>query len=128
LLRQFHCRFLCPIALVIFLFSGSARAEDPNTLPSRKASVVMPLLNQISSKDSPQNVLDRIKKILGETDGGVDGGGIGRFWSSDDYLLDDNTVISVSYLNGKLDGITIRSPGQAWKILYTPPKPPINST
>jgi len=115
-------RLLLLCIISAFLFVGVVRADDLK-LPSRKASVVMPLLNKISPKDSAESVLERVRKILGEADMGDAGGPRNRFWEADYYWLDDKTEIIVGSTNGKFDGISICLPGQTWKDFYRPPKP-----
>jgi hypothetical protein len=83
----------------------------------------MPLLNKISPKDSPQSVLERVRKILGEADMGDAGGPENRFWEADYYWLDDKTEFIVGFTNEKFNRILICLPGQTWKVFYKPPKP-----
>ena len=112
------------VALSAFLFAGNVRADDASTLPSRKASVVMPLLNQISHKDSPQSVLDRILKILGEP-GGFGGGPRENFWQTFEYELDDKTQIEGGWTTDFRTGVilnmsvTIHVPNGKPKLLYS---------
>jgi hypothetical protein len=54
-----------PIALMVFLFSCLAVAQDTPPQP-RKASVVMPLLKELSPKDSPESIDQQITRILGD--------------------------------------------------------------
>jgi hypothetical protein len=113
---------LLSLLFSLLLTQGTCRADGASNL-SRKASVIMPLLNQISPMDPPQEVFERVKKILGgEPDSGESGGPIGRFWTAEWYFLDDKTEVDVAYLNGRFSGISIRLPGQQWKVLYKAPK------
>jgi len=115
------------VLLLALLFSflltqGTCRADGPSN-SSRKASVIMPVLNKISPTDPPQEVFERVKKILGgEPDAGESGGPVRRFWTAEWYFLDDKTEVDVGYLNGKFSGISVRSPGQQWRVLYKAPK------
>ena len=117
------------LALLTFLSADICRSDDAPKLPSRKASVVLPLLI-FSPQDSPKNVLERINKILGQNDDiGESGGSSNNFCENHCYLLDDKTIISVSTRITRDDagtrsrlGVAIRIPGQPWKTLYVQPK------
>jgi hypothetical protein len=111
---------LCVISAL--LLGGVIRADDSKLLPSRQARVVMPLLNKISPQDSPQSVLDRIRKILGDPDMSESGGPQIRFTTGDYYWLDDKTKVCVGSLNGKFAGVSICLPGQSFVTLYLVPK------
>ena len=123
-------RAILLLALLTFLFADICRADDATKLPSRKASVVLPLLI-FSPQDSPEKVLERINKILGQAaDVGESGGPSNNFWNDHRYLLDDKTIISVSTRITRSDagirsrlGVAICKPGQTWKTLYIQPKP-----
>ena len=118
------------LALLTLLSADICRADDAPKLPSRKASVVLPLLI-FSPQDSPKNVLERINKTLGQNDDiGESGGPSNNFWEDRCYLLDDKTIISVSTRITRDDagtrsrlGVAVHIPGQPWKTLYVQPKP-----
>ncbi|MCE0496825.1 MAG: hypothetical protein LV481_02600 [Methylacidiphilales bacterium] len=104
-----------------------ADSDNANTLPSRKANIVVPLLNQISSKDSPTNVLKRLNEIIGCPDGGDGAGSLAHPWEVWFYFLNDKTQIYIDFDNNKFGGVQICIPGQKWKVLYTAPNTPGNS-
>jgi len=110
------------LALVAFLLPVMVCADDAAKLPSRKASVVLPLLQQFSPKDSPKSVLDQIDKILDEADDDEGGGPRDRFHVERYYGLDNKTQIIVGFVNDKFEGISVCLPGQMWKELYHSPK------
>lgn len=74
------------IALAAFLFTGFVRAGNAPKLPSRKATVVLPLLKQFSQKDT----YPKIEEILGKPDMDI-GSGIYIYV----FRLDDSTSITV---------------------------------
>jgi hypothetical protein len=108
--------------LIVLLFPVAVRADDAPKLPSRKASVVLPLLI-FSPQDSPKSVLERIDKILGQTAFGESGGGTGNnFWNASYYPLDDKSYIIVGSRKGRL-GVAICMPDHSVRDLYVQPKP-----
>jgi hypothetical protein len=111
------------IALAVFGLPVPVCADNPPTLPSRKASVVIPLLNQISPKDSPESVFNQITKILGKSDGGFSGGPTGNFWDDYPYQLDDKTVVDVgTRMSGQVLlrlSVTIQKPDGKPRVLYS---------
>jgi hypothetical protein len=118
-----NVRVLLVALLSSFLLAqGTCRADGASN-SSRKASVIMPVLNKISPTDPPQEVFERVKKILGgEPDAGESGGPVRRFWTAEWYFLDDKTEVDIGYLNEKFSGVSIRLPGQQqWKVLYKVP-------
>jgi hypothetical protein len=111
-------RTMVMLALIAFLLPSVVRA-DGTSFPSRKASVVLPILAQFSSKDnSPKQTYDKIIKILGEPDLGTGGGPESEHWNDLYFELDDKTQIHVSFINDKLACITARIPGHELKTLY----------
>ena len=91
----YHCVNVRVLLLALFfsflLTQGTCRADGASN-SSRKASEIMPILNQIAQTDPPREVFERVKKILGsEPDAGESGGPIGRFWTAEWYFLDDKT-------------------------------------
>jgi hypothetical protein len=79
-------RAILLIVLVSFLLAATTCADDAPTLPSRKASVVIPLLKAFNPKEG----FARIEKILGKEDMDV-GNGI----MDCSYGLDDGTGVRV---------------------------------
>ena len=79
-------------ALLAQAFAGD---QIPEAFVSAKARDVIPVLAQISQKDSPQVVWDKIKKVLGETDFSEGGGPMDHFHFSSLYVLDDQTKVGV---------------------------------
>jgi len=108
-------------ALVAFILAGSLEAEDVPKLPSRKASVVLPLLKQITSKNGEAE----IKKILGNPDD--EKGGAGQAQCR--FFLDDKTVVQVSiwelidHSKVGIYQITVLKPGKAWEVVYPKSNP-----
>ena len=116
-------RAILLLAIIAALSVGIGHADDAMTLPSRKASVVMPLLRQISPNDSPQNAQDKITKILGKSDMELGSGPRqGRFSDDAYYWLDDKSYIIVSFLNGRFSGFGICLPDHSFVTLYQVPK------
>jgi hypothetical protein len=74
------------IALAVFLFPSIARPDDTPSLPSRKASVVLPLLKAFTAKEG----YTRIVQILGKEDMDT-----GNAINDCTYLLDDGSGIRV---------------------------------
>ncbi|MCE0499206.1 MAG: hypothetical protein LV481_14800 [Methylacidiphilales bacterium] len=90
------------ITLAAFLLVGMTRADDVSQLPSREASVVIPLLKAFSPKEG----YARIVKILGKED--VDtGNGI----KDCTYGLDDGTSVRVRAVGDKVYSIFWQRPG-----------------
>jgi hypothetical protein len=114
-------RAILLFAFGAFLLSSIVRADDGPKFPSREASVVMPLLKQISRSDSPESVLSKIRQILGKPCFGESGGPRNRFTSVDYYFLDDKTMVVAGYLNGRFSGVSFTVPGQRWVLLYKVP-------
>jgi hypothetical protein len=83
--------------LASFLLAGISRADDAPILPSRKASIVIPLLKAFNPKEG----FTRIEKILGKED--VD---VGNGIMDCSYGLDDGTSIRV---RADPDGIQVLS-------------------
>jgi hypothetical protein len=81
------------IALAAFLFPGLDRAEGTPTLPSRKAVVVLPLLERFSKGDD----YSKIEKILGKPDMDI-GSGIYIYV----FRLNDSTSVTVGTPNRNL--------------------------
>jgi len=126
-LSGYHLCVNVRVLLLVLLFSfllteGTCRADGASN-SSRKASVIMPVLNKISPTDPPQEVFERVKKILGgEPDADESGGPIGRFWTTESFFLDDRTEVDLDYLNGRFRGLSVRLPGQQWNVIYKAPK------
>jgi len=76
----------------------------------------MPLLDQLSPKDSPKKVLEKIDKILGPPDGGMGGGPIENFRTERLYMLNDGTGINVNFVNDNLVAVTFCTVPD-WKVL-----------
>lgn len=113
------------VAIIAIIFGTNIQADDGARLPSRKASVVLPLLNKIGDKNSPEEVVKRLKSVLGEPDSGVESGAVTRLRDTDYYWLEDHTEIIADYINNRLTGVSILLPGQTvWKVLYTHPEAP----
>jgi hypothetical protein len=112
------------VSLWAFLFAGNIHADDLPTLPSNKASVVLPLLYQISSKDSPTSVLERIRRVLGEPNGEA-GGPRRNFWETFQFELDDKTQIEGGWRTNYETGVilhmtvTVHAPNSEPKVLYS---------
>jgi hypothetical protein len=70
----------------LLLFPAFVHATDASSLPSRKAAVVLPLLQKISSKDD----YPKIEQILGKPDMDI-GSGIYVYV----FRLDDSTSVMV---------------------------------
>jgi hypothetical protein len=84
--------------------------------------VVLPLLN-FSPQDPVQNVLDKIKKVLGQADYEDAGGPTDNFWSAKYYWLDDKTQITVGFRKDKIS-FSICVPGRPEKdLVYAVNKP-----
>jgi hypothetical protein len=84
--------------LLILAFSTAARGD---ILPTRKATIVIPLLKSISAKDN----YSEIEKILGTPDSDI-GSGIYIF----SFKLDDGSMIYVSTSNKKtISGISLKT-------------------
>ena len=97
------------------MLSPIAIADDLPNLPSRKASVVIPLLKQVTGKDRYGD----IKKILGVEDFGFVSAGFAQLR----YTLDDKTVIQVTMwamvdLHGGIAGIGAYAPGKPYEVLF----------
>jgi hypothetical protein len=120
-------RSILPIAFAAFLFSGVARADDPQKLPSREASVVLPLLRHLTIKDtsyfSHDSPLVEIDKILGHADRGMADSRGATFT----YLLNDKTEITVYFRTSetadprptvKLARFEAQTPGKNIEIFY----------
>ncbi len=103
------------------VLAAISRAADKPTLPSRQASVVVPLLKQISPTENPQNVLAYVRKVLGDPDPlsplqeeePVVKGRENMY-----YRLDDNTEVGVMCIYGKLVRVGICRGGGPTEILY----------
>jgi hypothetical protein len=119
------------IGLIVFVFSGNIHADDPQKLPSRKASVVLPLLRQLTIRDtsyfSHDSPLSEIDKILGPADSGLADSRGATF----SYWLDDKTEITVYFRTDQTTGprstVTLarfeaHAPGKNTEIFY--PKAP----
>jgi hypothetical protein len=116
-------RAILLLAVATVLSVGIGHADEAATIPSRKASVVMPLLKQISPSDLPQNVQYKITQILGKPDlGPVGEGPQHHFTTGAYYWLDDKTTVIVGTLNGRFSGVSVRLPGQEFVVLYRAPK------
>jgi hypothetical protein len=100
-------RVILLVVLTAFLPLTLVCADDTPTLPSRKAKVVVPLLQQLSPKDSPQSILDRIKKILGKADSSESGGPKTNFLIYCQYGLDDDAEakVIVAYRRNEVTGL-----------------------
>lgn len=85
------------VAAVLWVSSSFSEDAPKPELPSKKASIVLPLLRKIAKKNpSPDDIwYDIQKKILGNAQGGFAGGDISRFWATFDYWLDDGTKIEI---------------------------------
>jgi len=90
------------IACATFLLVGLSRADDVPQLPSRKASVVIPLLKAFSPKEG----YARIVKILGKED--VD---MGNAIEDCTYGLDDGSSIRVRAAGDTVYSIFWQRPG-----------------
>jgi len=77
----------------------------------------MPLLEQLSPKDSPKDVLEKIDKILGGPDAGDGGGPSNAYWEAKLYILDAGTGIDVHSQNGHLVFVALCTGPPEWKIL-----------
>ena len=111
-------RAMILVALIVFQFDGVARADDFPKLPSRKASVVLPLLAQVSPKDnSRKEVLAAAVGILGNWEMGIGRGTKERFRESYYFILDDGTQVAVTGI-GQQYWITVRQPGQPLTTIY----------
>jgi hypothetical protein len=80
-------RILFFVLARVLLLPVLAHAEDANSLPSRKADVVLPLLQKFSSKDG----YSRILQILGKQDASTDRALL--YWG---FKLDDGTTVEVA--------------------------------
>jgi len=88
------------IAFVSIMLAGLAHADISSTPPSRKASVIIPMLAHYSPKDtSKDSVLDDLESVLGKYDNDDSGGQDGGFWSFYSYRLDDGTEVIVEFMS-----------------------------
>jgi len=115
-------RAILLIAWAGLFFPIGASADDIPKLPSRKVSVVIPLLERFFSKEVTQkDALAEIGRVLGEADFGTAGGTPTDSWKNDYFDLDDKTQIDVGSLKDKLS-ISVRMPDKGIKILYPKPR------
>ncbi|HWB60266.1 MAG TPA: hypothetical protein VG733_12290 [Chthoniobacteraceae bacterium] len=109
-----------PIALMLmaFLFSCIAVAQDTPPQP-RKASVVMPLLKELSPKDSPQSIDQQITRILGDKYFEMGDGALGSsdYRTTRYYILDDRTTIIAYFTGDNLRAVAFLAPGKSPKDL-----------
>jgi hypothetical protein len=111
-------RAIFSVALVVFLFGGISHAADAPKLPSTKASVVIPLLEQFSPRDSTlTGKVKEAKKILGDNChcevGGSDPDPLRQCY----YFLDDGTQVEVAW-SRETFSILIFFRGQPAKTVY----------
>jgi len=84
------------VVLAAILFTGIVLGDNAQKLPSRKASVVLPLLAKFSPQNnSPQEIMKEVEAILGHADSGEVGGPVGNQWRTYDFTLDDGTQVTV---------------------------------
>ncbi len=104
----------------VFLLPAMTFA-DTKTAPSLKATVVIPLLKNLSPEEPDKTVRAHIAEILGgPNDFGVGGGPTGRKWGELRYSLDDKSEIVVRILNGKIVEVTVfYSGGKGSEVLFT---------
>jgi hypothetical protein len=82
----------------MLLFVTPSRADYAPALPSRKASVVIPLLAKLSPKDYSQRaVVEAITRILGNCDSD-EKGSRGREYL--EYRLDDKNKVMAVFEDG----------------------------
>jgi hypothetical protein len=107
----------------VLVLPALVNAQNAEPLPSRKASVVGPLLTQLSPNDPPKKVLAQLDKILGQPDSGAGGGPSSAYWTAKLYVLDDGTEIDIHSVNGKFVGVTLLATGRRFlKEFYHVPK------
>ena len=111
------------LSTAFLLVTLGASADEPKLGPfvSAKASDVMPVLDQISTQESPQVVLEKVQKILGRPFGGMGGGPVGYRHMSWYYILDDKTEVRILLIKDKFKMISLALPGQQAKIIYQSP-------
>src|ERR1700689_4744850 len=81
------------ITLIALHSAVMVKAQKVSQWPSRKAALLMPQVEKLSSSDSPKKVLEIIDKILGQAEmGAADHIGQSR-WDARLYVLDDGTGI-----------------------------------
>jgi hypothetical protein len=105
------------VAFAFSVFAGVIRAEVPT--PPQKAAVVLPLLRDFSSKDTSEKAVSaKISKILGNDFTSTRHGPGGAVYELF-YGLDDQTIIHVVFMNGKLRTITREISARVIEILYS---------
>jgi len=114
-------RAILLVAVAIFSFAVIAHPDDTSTLPSQKASVVVPLLEKIKGGDSPGKIDD----ILGR--GLIPSGPSGAGQTPLRCVLDDGSIVDVQVwsIPGHGDGIisiSLKRPGKATEQIYPPSK------
>jgi hypothetical protein len=97
------------IVFAVFLISSVAYGDATQQLPSRKASVVFPLLKKFSSKEG----YDRIIQILGKEDFDI-----GNAYRECVFRLDHSPIIMVK---ASLDGKKVYFIEHGNEMLYTAP-------
>jgi hypothetical protein len=95
------------VALTTLLFTWDIQADDQPKVPSRKASVVVPLLENLSPKIVAENkVRVSLREILGDYDRVETEKQSGGSRSRDLFFrLDDGTEVDVEFLNNQLVSI-----------------------
>jgi hypothetical protein len=112
------------IALAAVLSSVTAQADNEH-FPSRKANVVLPILQNYSPKGhlERQSVLSEIEKILGKPSTvSPRSTGIEGTYVFYDYVLDDAARIEILFVNDGLTSINIEPDGKAELLSPNSPK------
>ena len=121
------------LLIALALFSTIAYVDGASEFPSRKASVVVPILRKLSPEYLPEahtvdqfrelrsRTLDQIGKILGRPDRQVKIN-IG-YTMAYCYDLDDKSFIAVIISEVRLESVTLRVAGKSPDFLYISPKP-----
>ena len=104
-----------------FIVQALADEKELGPFVSARACDVLPVLAQIAPNDSPQAVVDKINKMLGRPVFAEGGGPMSNFHTSALYILDDKTNVSVLFMKGKFNRLSIQRPGQEWKVIYQSP-------
>ena len=118
-------RAILLLVFVSILSAGMVRVDAAPKLPSKKASVVIPLLEKLDivENTSPRDAMDQMQKILGTfLAGDVSGFGSHRHIQYT-WILDDQTNICMTYDSGKLVAIDAHIPGNGLKTFYPKPTP-----
>ena len=99
--------------------AASSHGENFSVLPSRKSSVVIPLLVTLHHRDDSQKAVARaLRSILGKPDHEMEDV---RHRYYMEYQLDDGTKVTAVFLNSRFVMIMAPTPGDPDRTFYTEP-------